>query len=93
MPGGTRFDDLTPDEMVAFVNEARRHAEFDPLSVELEPENPDVAPVWLCKRCASEHPIDDMIVVEGEPHCPRCDAEGWQYIIPLAAQLNLKVIR
>ena len=86
MVGGVRFDDLEPAEMVDFLDEARRHLELDPSSADLGPEWADLAPVWGCRRCGSEHPIDDMIVVKGEPRCPHCDAEGWKYVIPLARE-------
>ena len=84
MAGGVRFDDLAPEERVAFLDEARRHLELDPSSADLGAEWADLAPVWGCKWCGSEHPIDDMIVVKGEPRCPHCNAEGWQYVIPRA---------
>jgi hypothetical protein len=82
--GGVRFDDLAPDEMVAFLDEARKHLKLDPSTSQLGTEWADIAPVWGCKRCQSEHAIDETIVNKGEPRCPHCDAEGWQYVIPRA---------
>jgi hypothetical protein len=82
--GGVRFDDLAPDEMVVFLDEARRHLELDPSSADLGMTWADIAPVWGCNRCETEHPTDDIIVVKVEPRCPHCGAEGWQYVIPRA---------
>jgi hypothetical protein len=83
---GVRFDDLAPSEMVAFLDEARRHWELDPSSADLGKQWADIAPMWSCNRCESEHPIDDIIVVKVEPRCPHCGAEGWQYVTPRAGK-------
>jgi hypothetical protein len=51
--------------MVAFLDEARRHSELDPSSAaDLGRKWADIASVWSCNRCESEHPIDDIIVVK-----------------------------
>jgi DNA-directed RNA polymerase subunit RPC12/RpoP len=84
--GGVRFDDLEPAEMVAFLDKARRHSELDPSSADLGKKWADIAHVWSCDRCGSEHPIDDIIVVKGEPRCPHCGAEGWRYVVPRALE-------
>ena len=80
-----RFDDLSPDEMIAFLNTARQHAEVDPTSHEAYSGYLDLAAVWGCKRCGSEHSLEDTLVVAGVPQCPKCGASGWSDVVPKAS--------
>jgi hypothetical protein len=76
-----RFDDLPPDGMVAFLSEAHRHSELDP-SDSGDPDFARLAPVWECKSCGTEYPLEDVLVADGEPRCPHCEASGWEFVIP-----------
>jgi hypothetical protein len=80
-----KFDDLPPDEMVEFLSEAHRHSEFDPG----DPGDRDfarLAPLWECKGCGTEYPIEEVLVADGEPKCPHCEASGWEFVIPRGGQ-------
>jgi hypothetical protein len=82
MDDAIRFDDLPPDEMVAFLSEAHQHAEFDPTDTDKGSDFASLAPVWGCKGCGTEYPLEDVLVAHGEPKCPHCEASGWQYVVP-----------
>ena len=77
-----RFDDLAPDEMIAFLNAARQHSEVDPTSREADSGELDLAAVWGCSICGSEHTLEDTLVAAGMPQCPKCGASGWEDVVP-----------
>jgi hypothetical protein len=86
MDEAVRFDDLPPDEMVAFLSEAHQHGEFDPTATNSGTELVRLAPVWECKGCETEYPLEDVLVAQREPKCPHCEASGWQYVVPHGPQ-------
>ena len=77
-----RFDDLSPDEMIVFLNEARQHAEVDPTSRDEYSGFDDLAETWGCTKCGGEHALEDTLVVDGAPQCPSCGARGWEDVVP-----------
>lgn len=77
-----RFDDLPPEDMVVFLSEAKKHSEFDPTDSAHGPEFARLAPIWECKACGTEYPLEDVLVAGGTPECPHCEASGWEYVIP-----------
>lgn len=77
-----RFDDLAPDEMIVFLNEARQHAEVDPTSRDEYSGFDDLAETWGCTKCGGEHALEDTLVVDGVPQCPSCGARGWEDVVP-----------
>jgi rubrerythrin len=77
-----RFDDLAPEEMIAFLDAARQHSEVDPSSREEYSGFLDLAAVWGCTKCESEHSLEDTFVAAGVPQCPKCGASGWENVVP-----------
>jgi hypothetical protein len=76
-----RFDDLAPDDKILFLDEAIRHGEFDPTSH--DPSGfMDLAAVWACSKCGAEHSMEDTLVADGIPQCPKCGASGWGDVAP-----------
>jgi len=76
-----RFDDLAPDDKILFLNEAIRHGEFDPTSHD-STGFMDLASVWACSKCGAEHYMEDTLVADGIPQCPKCGASGWGDVAP-----------
>lgn len=77
-----RFDDIPPDEKILFLNSARQHhpdVELTPVSDE---PGSRTSSRWVCLQCGEGFPIDDVLVAEGEPRCPRCGASGWEVVHP-----------
>ena len=71
-----RFDDLAPEEMIAFLDAARQHSEVDPTSREEYSGFVDLAAMWGCTKCGSEHSLEDTLVAAGVPQCPKLRGFG-----------------
>ncbi len=78
-----RFDDLAPEEMIAFLDAARQHSEVDPPTSREEYSGfVDLAAMWGCTKCGSEHSLEDTLVAAGVPQCPIWGAWGWDDVAP-----------
>lgn len=86
MVQAVRFDDLPPDGMVAFLSEAHQHSEFDPSDTTHGADYARLAAVWGCSKCGADCPLEEVLVADGVPRCPHCDASGWENVVPRGRQ-------
>ncbi len=78
-----RFDDIPPDEKILFLNRAReQHPDVDVIARESDGPGSQEQSGWGCLNCGASFPIDDVLVADTEPSCPRCGASGWGVVHP-----------
>lgn len=71
------YGDIQGDMKTEFLAEAqRRHTKPIPV---VTPETV----FWYCGSCGEDFPVEDVLIEDTTPFCPRCDeGSGWETVRP-----------
>ncbi len=81
MDEGIPFEDVPPDEKIIILADAHRFG-IEQTDSEFGSEAAEIDRDWVCVECLGLFTIEDLLVVDGGPQCPRCRARGWDVVHP-----------